>query len=303
MKLGITGITGFVGRHLLAKLFNDKFEMNCLVLKNDKYINKIEKKKNLHFYEGDILNIDDLKKTFKGCEVIIHLAGLVANENYDLNYKINFVGTKNCVDVCKQLNIKRFIYLSAVAAIYKNKTNYGKTKALAEEYIVNSKLDYTILRPPLIYGQGSIEFEKFLSSITKIPFIIPILGSGLVHKQPIFIECVNNAILNTINNPRTVRKIYDIASEERITLLDFINLICKIKKIKKIKIHIPQNMVLFLVKISEKLLKNKSPISTEIIKGMNEEAIQDITGAENDLNFRPIPIEEGLKKYFSLLNK
>jgi len=299
MKLGITGITGFVGRHLLAKISCEKFEINCLVLKGDKYIDKIEQKNNLKIYEGDILNTDDIRKIFKGCDAIIHLAGLVANENYDLNYRINFIGTKNCVDVCEQMNIKRFIYLSAVAAIYKNKTNYGKTKAMAEEYIINSKLDYTILRPPLIYGNGSVEFERFVSSIIKIPFIIPIIGTGNVKKQPLYIASVIDAILKCINNRKTIRKIYDIASSEKISLIDLINLICEIQKIKKIKIHIPLNTVLFMARISEKLLKNKSPVSVEIIKGMYEEIEQEISLAKKDFDFSPINIREGLRKYFN----
>ncbi len=56
--------------------------------------------------------------------------------------------------------------------------DYGKSKKEAEELVRSSGLDYTILRPTLIYGKGSLGMEHTVEYIKRIPFLVPIVGSG-----------------------------------------------------------------------------------------------------------------------------
>ena len=137
MKILVTGVTGFVGRHLLNKL--DKYEVSVLSRKKSPI-------KGANLFIGGLFDKKILLEASK-VDVVIHLAGISDGDVF----KINYEGTKNLVDACVKNKIKRFIFISSYDAILD--TNYGKSKLKAEEYIKNSGLEYFIFRPTVIYSR------------------------------------------------------------------------------------------------------------------------------------------------------
>jgi nucleoside-diphosphate-sugar epimerase len=107
---------------------------------------------------------------------------------------VNVVGTKNIVEACRKNNAK-LIHVSTVNAIAGIKNAYGRTKELAEEIVVESEIDYVILRCTLIYGKGSPDMEKIIKSVS-MP-IVPMIGSGKNKLQPVYVEDVVDAILKS----------------------------------------------------------------------------------------------------------
>ena len=144
MKLNI-GVTGYSGS--LGKL-----------------IRKNKSKNNYFFYKNDIRNRKKLLTWFKknNLNVIFHLAAIVpikiVNMNKKKAYNVNYIGTKNIVDISKSLNIKWF-FLASTSHVYKSykipiKENfqtipisyYGRTKLLAEKYVKKNLKNYCIGR-------------------------------------------------------------------------------------------------------------------------------------------------------------
>ncbi len=172
MKTLITGATGFIGRHLAQILVEEGESVTCLVRETSD--TKSLKKMGVTLAYGDILNKDSLKRVVEdgGIHAVFHLAGKVYSTNKQEFYKVNCEGTKNLFDACSHSDVKKFIFLSSLAALgpaLDNKeldekakstplTDYGKSKYYAENYILggNSKSSMSVLivRAPLIYGTG-----------------------------------------------------------------------------------------------------------------------------------------------------
>ncbi|WP_343530393.1 NAD-dependent epimerase/dehydratase family protein [Pedobacter sp.] len=153
MKLSITGSSGFVGQNLLNYL-------------QDFSIHKIDR-----------LQLNNPKiQQFNNSEAIIHLAGkahdLKKTSNPEEYYQVNFELTKKLYDVFLKSDAKKFIFISSVKAAVdsveniltedhqpKPKTDYGKSKLMAEQYIQSLELpegkSYYILRPCMIHGPGN----------------------------------------------------------------------------------------------------------------------------------------------------
>ncbi len=145
MKIGITGYSGSLGKTLI----------------NTNKSNKIYR------FRGDIRKKSDIKNWFKNknIEAILHLAAIVpikiVKKNKKKAYEVNYLGTKNLVDIALKNNIKWFFFAST-SHVYKSskkKINengkikpisfYGKTKFLAEKFIVKKlegKINYCIGR-------------------------------------------------------------------------------------------------------------------------------------------------------------
>lgn len=172
MKYVVTGATGHIGNTIVKYLVNNNKDVRVLVRKIDCSIKGL----NIEYQVGDIFNEQFLALNIDKGDVVIHLAGIIdiKNKLEDETYRINYLGTKLIADIALQKGAKKFIYFSSVDAIYKENLNdkikeptklypeelkdyYGKSKALATEYILNlmniqSKMDIAILYPSAVIG-------------------------------------------------------------------------------------------------------------------------------------------------------
>jgi NADH dehydrogenase len=104
-------------------------------------------------------------------------------------------------------------------------STYHRTKWKAEEYVRASGLEWTILRPSLIHGPGGfMKKEAQWARKAAPPFIgMPYFGRGLFGLggagllQPLYVEDVARAFVDSLSNPQTIQKTYDLAGPDRLT--------------------------------------------------------------------------------------
>lgn len=144
-KILITGGAGFIGSNLIDELLKlgneilciDNFDPNydrTIKLKN---IESALKEKNFRFIEGDIRNIEDIKKCFieQKPDIVIHLAakvGVRPSINFPEEYfKTNLLGTLNILESMKEFNVMRLIFASS-SSVYGNneKTPFSETDSV-----------------------------------------------------------------------------------------------------------------------------------------------------------------------------
>ena len=172
MRCVVTGATGHIGNVLVRKLYERGYQVVAFVLKNDNI--DMFKELNIKYKYGDVNDIESLENAFLGADVVFHLAGIIdiGNGNKSRMYKVNVEGTKNVVDVCKKVGVKKLVYTSSVHAIKEQpkgkvitetnefssklvKGTYAKSKAEATEYILNSNsddLEVIIVHPSGVIG-------------------------------------------------------------------------------------------------------------------------------------------------------
>ena len=299
MNILVTGGAGFIGKHLVKFLIENK--NNVSILDNfsnsdKKWISKF-KKYQIKIFEGDIRNDEDILKATKDQDVVIHLAAKISVEesikNPSETFEINVKGTEKILEVCKKNNVKKIIVASS-AAVYgegnekykiteQTKLNaispYGESKIEMEKEIIkfcsNNQINYVILRFFNIYGLNqSMEYAgvitKFLEKIKKSENLI-IFGDGRQTRDFVAIEDIINSIHNAMEY--TENGTFNIASGEKIT----------IKELAKLMI----------------LLSNKT-LGIEYVKSKKGDikySEADIQLAKNYLNyFSKIELKDGIKK-------
>lgn len=292
----ITGANGYIGINLVEKLAKLREDIACFVYNHDRKnvgrLNQLDVK----IIYGDLLDKNSLKKAIKNAIVVVHLAAAIGSDDPKLNYDVNFLGTKNLVDECLKNGVKRFVYSSSIAAKYKITTEYGKSKKMAEEYIKSSGINFTILRPTLVYGRnGGLVFNQMVDNLKKLP-VIPIIGNGKNKKQPVYIDDFVDIIISTIKNDKIISKEYDVGGSDVVTLNSFVDMINETISNNKLKIHVPVFLCRFIAGLFEIILRNKSPISSESVLGFIQDSEVDISLVKKDFNYVPMPLKEGLKK-------
>ena len=172
MKVLVTGATGHIGNVLVRSLLKNGYDVTAFV-RNKEKLNALDGL-SVSFAYGDVRDIESLKMAFKGIDVVFHLAGLIdiGNGNKKQMYEVNVNGTKDVVNACKEMKVKKLIYTSSVHAIPTKpkgeiitetktfspdlvKGTYAKTKAEATKYVLeaNSKdLEVIITHPSGVIG-------------------------------------------------------------------------------------------------------------------------------------------------------
>ncbi len=154
--VAITGGTGFIGSQLITALLTKGYRVRALI----RNTNKLQvKHPSLEITSGDLHQKASLNDLIHEAHYVIHCAGRVRGASQEQFLYDNLESTQNILDACKQASsLKRFIFISSLAAREPNISHYAKSKYLAEELIKSTNfIQWSIIRPPAVYGPGDKE--------------------------------------------------------------------------------------------------------------------------------------------------
>src|SRR3989339_344218 len=211
-RILVVGGTGYIGQSLVS----------CLLRYN---------------YEVSLLHKKTLYEAAKNIDAVIYLASVIRTWNKK-KYQENSAGLRNMIDVMKERGVKKLIYFSSINAAIEQTGNYGDSKKACEKIVMNSRLDYMIVRPNYVYGiDKRNDFYKFYSLIKKI-HIFPIIGNGENKFEPINKDDVSELIVKLLKNWQSKKLIY-LSGKQKISLNGFAGMIKKISNKKFISVHFP----------------------------------------------------------------
>jgi nucleoside-diphosphate-sugar epimerase len=292
MSIFLTGSSGFVGTSVLNYFGSDSI---------------------IHYKRGDVIKIDS-------ATTVIHLAGkahdLKKTTNSDEYYQVNTVLTQNVFDAFLVSDAKVFIMLSSVKAVADELeeelieghhpspvTHYGKSKLLAEQYILSkprpaNKKIY-VLRPCMIHGLGNKGNLNLLYKIVSKNIPWPLAA---FENQRSFCSIDNLMFIfkELIEREDIPSGVYNIADDEPLSTNELISLMGQSQKRK------PK-----LWKISKDLIEALASLGNKLHLPLNTERLQKLTSSFVVSNSKikaaigkslPISSREGLLKTFKSFN-
>ena len=149
--IAITGATGFVGSRFLDMAVKQGHFVRALTRQ------KQDDRPNVTWVRGALDDPDSLADLCADTDAVVHIAGVVNAPDRATFETGNVTGTLNMVEAAKRQGANRFIHVSSLAAIQPQLSIYGETKARAEKIVATSGLDWSIIRPPAVYGPGDGE--------------------------------------------------------------------------------------------------------------------------------------------------
>ena len=176
MTIAITGATGFVGQAVLDQALARGLNVNALTRRDQ------PPRKGVTWVRGDLFDEAALAKLVTGADAILHIAGVV-NAPDEAGFTAgNVTGTQNIVNAARNAEVSRFVHVSSLAARQPSLSDYGKSKRLAEEVVQTSSLDWTMVRPPAVYGPRDTEiFELFKAARWGVVPMPPPGRTSIIH--------------------------------------------------------------------------------------------------------------------------
>jgi dihydroflavonol-4-reductase len=235
MKALVTGATGFVGSHLVEALVSAGVEVTALARSPEKALALGARR--VRVVTGHLHLSAALEQAVQEQDVIYHVAGAVAASTEAEFLRANREGTRNVVAAAEEQGSIRFVFVSSLAAggpaprgspLQGNEpprpvTAYGRSKLEAEQVVRASRLPWTIVRPPIVYGPRDREVLK-LFRIARLG-IAPIFGDGTQELSAVHATDLASALALAGRSDKAVRQVYNACHPEVFTSADFVRAI------------------------------------------------------------------------------
>ncbi|MFO0832795.1 MAG: NAD(P)H-binding protein [Phycisphaerales bacterium] len=317
--VAITGSTGFVGRFLVRELLQRGINVRALARSRDKADAILprpgEYAGRLTVVIGNALHAADLKDLLSGVDACINLVGIireVPREGVTFQ-RMHVDVTRTLVRECEQLGVSRFLQMSALNARPVGVSEYQTTKFEAEQALRQSSLRWTILRPGLIFGKGSVivELAKGWCTGHSQPYLFLPYFSGGVEDQrvplgsvrrteprvaPVRVEDVCEAFANALVNDAAVGEVYNLVGSETLSWPQMLmhmkeNIPGALPGLHPV--GIPAEVAAIQAKVAGWMgLGQFLPFDEGMARMGAEDAVADLTKAREDLNIRPRAFRE-----------
>lgn len=174
--VALTGATGFVGGATLNRLSEAGWQVRALTRRSQ------QPKPGVNWVEGALDRPESLAELCDGADAVLHIAGVVNAADAAGFEAGNVTGTANLLAAARQAGVNRFVHTSSLSAREPELSAYGASKARAEQLVTGSPLDWTILRPPGVYGPGDTEVLEMFKMAARGFCLLPPNGrSSWIH--------------------------------------------------------------------------------------------------------------------------
>lgn len=292
----VLGGTGFIGKQIVLKLIN--LGKNVKVITRQLPTQQLTYASQAEYVKCDVYNEQQLIQCLDGTDAVINLIGILNSDN-DAPYGKAFAKTHVAlpaliISICKKLSIKRLLHMSALNASLSAPSMYLRSRAEGERLVrqaqLNNQLLTTIYRPSIVYGPN----DHLLNTFSKLQTYLPIIPLACAHArfQPIHVNDVAQAFINTLDKPQAIGKIYELGGPTVYTLKEIMSLVGQAKGRSRMIISLPQQVAYYQAMIFEKLPGQL--ITRDNLKSMSVDSTLSKT-LDSELNISPVILDDVIK--------
>ena len=283
----VTGATGFTGTHLLPLLLNRYGRITC-------FVRKVSAGSPIDQKGVDIAvgNVDDpgaLENALTGKDLLINIVNLVGRAEHR-DRRANGI-----IAACRKAGVRRVIFIGSTSIFTTLEAETKKARVAAEASVMRSGLDYTILRPTMIYGTPQDRnMVRLIEFVRRYPVIF-VPGRGDHLQQPVHVDDLARAIVDCLEVRATFARCYNLSGANALTFNEIIEETCFAAGVRRLKIHVPLGPARLSMWLLSRLPR-RIRITEEQILRLNESKHFDHTDAKRDFGFSPRPFLEGIRQ-------
>jgi nucleoside-diphosphate-sugar epimerase len=277
MRILLTGATGLLGGALLRLLVAGGHETRCLIRPDSPNATRIDGER-VDIRRGDVAREEDLYRALGGVDALLHVAGI--------EY------APPVVRAATRTGVERVLVVGSTSA-HSAYAFRSSAKLGMEEFVRDSGLAWTIVRPSMIYGsERDKNVHRLLRFLDRSP-VFPVFGPGTNLWQPVYHEDCARGVLEALERPASVGRAYDLPGAEPLSYLDLVRTAAEALGRSPRIVKLPLEPVRWALVAAERL-RLPLPIDSDQVTRLREDKAYPYDEARRDLDYAPRPFSEGV---------
>jgi len=296
----VTGASGFVGSHLLPELLGAGHRVVALVrspTSGEKVTRRLPAAlvANLELRTGDVDRPATLPPALAGVDAVVHLVAIPRDRSGGRQLlAVNLDGTRNLVAAMQASGVMRLVHLGALGVEDREELHYAKSKARAERAVRESGLDWTILKPSLLFGPGDGFFNIVADLVRLSPGIVPVPGDGKSRFQPLHVGDLALCLRLSLERPETVGHAFELGGPRVWTYREITAEVCRGMGRRRAILPMPVPLIRLVAGAAE-AVHLPFPVATDQLRQLALDNVGPLDGVHSAFGFIPRRMEGELQ--------
>ncbi|HEV7165705.1 MAG TPA: complex I NDUFA9 subunit family protein [Gammaproteobacteria bacterium] len=296
-RICILGGTGFVGRHLAARLVARGHDVEVLTRHRFLHTDMLVLP-TLTLVQADVYDPGVLREAFIGCDAVINLVGILNERGHKGRgfAEAHVTLTAAVLEACRGAGLRRLLHMSALNAEIHGPSHYLRTKGTAEQMVLAAKhLDATVFEPSVIFGPGDSFLRRFAGLAKRMPLVFP-LAFPKARFKPVYVGDVTEAFVYCLENRAGIGQRYALCGPKIYTLRELVAYAVKLSARRRLILGLPRPVAWLQAAIMEWL--PGKPFSLDNYHSLTRDNVSEDDGLAA-LHIRAKPLEAVAPLYLS----
>lgn len=252
----VLGGSGFVGRHLLARLRLDGHRLKILT-RGERTRARLFRQISAEAVVTDVHDAAALQREFAGCDTVINLIGILNERGHDGRefHRVHAAMPGTIAQAARAAGVQRVLHMSALGAAPDAPSLYLKTKNAGAEAltrILGDAVPWTIFMPSVIFGPGDGLTGRFAFLLKFSPFVFP-LACPRARFAPVYVSDVVEAFARSVEDTRSHGQHYELCGPDIFTLQEIVEFTAHVAGLRRKIIPLPDALARLQAGIMEYL--------------------------------------------------
>jgi uncharacterized protein YbjT (DUF2867 family) len=293
----VIGASGFVGRHLARALLEGGHAVRCLARTPAKIADLAAA--GCDVVQGDMSDADAVQRAVDSMDAVyvaVHTLSPQPASAPDQGFMdVETAGLRNIVAACLEQGARRLIYLTSLGTDASSPYVWLRERGRAEQFVLESGLDATVIQPGQIVGVGGHGFNMMVSQAKSAVAIM--MGNGRQKWRNIALDDLVYYLVGVLDDPRTYGQRYDAGCDDILTNDQMVNVAADVLgRPHPVKLHIPRALTASLAPLIERLAKLPKGAMSGLVEGMKDDAIGDPMPIRRILPRQPLSYRDAVKR-------
>jgi NADH dehydrogenase len=288
----VTGASGFVGSHVMPELLAGGHRAIALVHSSASGQLALQRlpldgRANAEVRQGDVNDPASLVPTLAGVDAVVHLVAIARDRSGGRDLlRINTDGTRNIIEAMRRAGVRRLIHLGALGVVDDPTLHYASSKAKAEALVAASGLDWTILKPSLMWGPRDGFFNIVADLVRVSPGIVPVPGDGRSRFQPLAVADLARTVRMSLDDPATTDRAFELGGPKYWTYREITAEVVSAMGRRRAIVPMPVPLIRAVAGACE-AIGIPFPVATDQLRQLKLDNIGPLDGVQGAFGFAP----------------
>jgi len=295
----VTGASGFVGSHVVPSLLEADHRVVAMVRSpeaGEKVLRRLSatQRASTEARTGDVTKPDGLPAVLAGIDTVLHLVAIPRDFSGGAELRlVNTEGTRNLVAAARRAGVRRFVHQGALGVHDDPSLHYASSKAQGEALVAASDLEWTILKPSLLWGERDGFFNVIADLVRMSPGVVPIPARARSRFQPLWVGDLARIAAAVVSDPSTVARTYELGGPGFWTYGDITREVLRGMGKRRVIAPVPQPLIKLIARLSE-AVRVPFPVASDQLRQLALDNVTAPDSVERSFGFEPRPMDGNL---------